>query len=113
MLLIDGLRLGGSYLARSRSRSRHLRQSKIKNLGVPALRDEDVGGLYVPVNDALCMSGVERVCNLDGEREDYVDVYRAIANAVPQRHAVQILHRDERFAIVLADLVYRADVWMV
>ena len=48
---------------------RHLRQAEVENLGVPALRDEDVGRLDVAMNDALRVCGVQRVGNLDGEVE--------------------------------------------
>ena len=46
-----------------------LGQSEIENLGVPALGDENVRGLDVAVDDAFGVRGVERIGNLDGERE--------------------------------------------
>ena len=47
----------------------HLGQAEIENLGVSALGDKDVSGLDVAVDDAFGVSGVERVRNLDGERQ--------------------------------------------
>ena len=45
-------------------RCSYLRQSKIQNLGVPALGDKDVGRLDVAMNDALRVRGVQCVGNL-------------------------------------------------
>jgi len=45
-----------------------LANPKSKNLGVAALGDEDVRGLNVTVDDVFCVSGVEGVRNLDGQR---------------------------------------------
>jgi hypothetical protein len=68
MLLIDGLRLSGSDLAGSRSRSRDLRQSKVENFCTIALGYEDVRRLDVAVDDPLGVGGVkciERVTNCE------------------------------------------------
>jgi len=40
-----------------------------RNFGVPALGDENVGGLDVSMNDALGVGGIERICDLDSERQ--------------------------------------------
>ena len=44
---------------------RHLRQSKIQNLGVSAFRDEDIGGLDVTVDDAFGVGGIESIGDLN------------------------------------------------
>ena len=41
------------------------------------------------------------------------DLQRLAPDAVPERHAVQKLHDDERLTFMLADFVDRADVGMV
>ena len=69
------------------------------------LRDEEVGRLDVAVHDARRVSGVERIGDLDGERQQQFDVERPSRDAVLQRHAIQELHGDERLAVVLADVV--------
>ena len=48
-------------------RRRNLRQSKVQNLGVSALGDEDVRRLDVAMNDAFGVRRVQRIGNLDGE----------------------------------------------
>jgi hypothetical protein len=90
-----------------------MRQPEVQNLGMTALGDENIGGLYVAVNNSLGMSGIERVGDLDREREEQVRFHRTIADAVFQRHAVEKLHDDEGFPVVLADLVNRADVRVI
>ena len=44
-----------------------LGQAEIENFGVSAIGDEDIRRLDVAMNDALGMSGIERVGNLDAE----------------------------------------------
>ena len=77
------------------SAATHFRQTKIKNLGVPALGDENVGGLDVAVNDPLAMSRVERIRDLDCQRKQQFQVQRPTGNAVLQRHAIEKFHGDE------------------
>ena len=47
----------------------HFSQSKIQNLGVTSLGDEDIRGLDVAMDDALGVRGVEGVGDFNGERE--------------------------------------------
>ena len=82
MLFVHRLGIGSGDLARRGRRGRDLRQSEIQNLCVSALGDEDVSRLDVAVDDALGVGGIERVGDLDGEREDQIRVQRAIADAM-------------------------------
>ena len=76
-----------------------------------ALGDEDVGRLDVAVDDAFCVSCVERVGNLDGQGENSLGFHRRPVDAMLQRHAVQKLHGDEgRPVVLLADFVDGADI---
>ncbi len=56
---------------------RELGQAEIENLGLAALRDEDVGRLDVAMYDPAGVCRVERVGDLDGDIEQLVDFERA------------------------------------
>ena len=92
---------------------RQLGQAEVQDLRLPALGDEDVRGLDVAVDDALRVRGVEGVCNLDREIERDFERQRPVVDPVLQRLAVEELHRDERLALGLVDVVHRADVRVV
>ena len=65
------------------------------------------------MNDAFRVSRVERVGNLDSQRQQRFGFERTPCDAVLQGHAVQELHHDERLISVPSDLMDRADVWMI
>jgi hypothetical protein len=46
-------------------RKNTFRQAEIKNLGVPPLGDENVGGFDITMNDAFAVRSIERVGNLE------------------------------------------------
>ena len=78
-----------------------------------AFGDENIGRLDVAVDDALGMSGIESVRNLDRQTEQGLRVHSLSGDALFQRHAVHEFHGDERLTFVLTDLEDRADIWMV
>ncbi len=78
-----------------------------------ALGDKDVGRLDVPVHDALGVGGIERVCYLDGQRKQRLQVQRSNPDHVLQRLAVQKLHRDESFAVLVVNFVDGTDIRMI
>ena len=47
----------------------HFGQPKIQNLGVTALSDEDIGRLYVTVDNSPRMGCIESISDLDGQRQ--------------------------------------------
>src|SRR5580658_7222870 len=93
--------------------SRNLRQPEVENLGMTTLGDKDVRRLDVAVDDSFSMRGIEGIGNLDGKRENQFRFQRMPADAVLQRHAVEILHDDEGLTFALVNLVHYADVGMV
>jgi hypothetical protein len=74
---------------------------------------KEIRGLDIAVNDALAVRRIERVGDLDGERQCRVHVERLAADFVFQRDAVQKLHHDERAIVLLRNFVDRADIGMV
>jgi hypothetical protein len=76
--------------------------------------DEDVGRLDIAVNDARAVRGVQRGGDFDAERQQLFHFQTGMpGEALPQRGSLQILHGDEGAAILLADVVNGADVWMI
>ena len=57
---------------------------------------------------AVCVG--ERVRDLDAEPEDLGCRQRSPRQAIVERLAFEILHDDERLAVVVADVVERADM---
>jgi hypothetical protein len=80
---------------------------------VAAFGDENVGGLDVAVNDVFGVRGVERVGNLNRECEQVFGINGAPVDEVLERLAIEKFHGDEGLAILLADVVNRANVGMV
>ena len=93
--------------------ARHFRQPEVQNLRVPALGDEDIGGLDVAMDDALGVGRVQRVGDLDSSDSNASVSSGLPGDAMLQSFAIQELHGDERLAVLLADLVNRADIGMI
>ena len=64
-----------------------------------ALGHKNIGGFDVAVDDAFCMSCIERVRNLDGERQNQLGFQRTPSDAMLQRQPIQKLHGDEGLTI--------------
>jgi hypothetical protein len=78
-----------------------------------ALGDEKVGRLDVAMDDPLGMGRVEGVGNLDGCIQHLFALHRFSGNQVLEGLALEQFHGDEGLAVVLVDLVNRADIRMV
>jgi hypothetical protein len=80
---------------------------------VPALGDENVRRLDVAVKDALDVRRIQSISDLDGQGQSQLGFHRSACDAVLQRQALQELHGDECFAVLVVNFVNRADVGMV
>ena len=89
---------------------RGLREAEVEHLEMIAVGDEEVRRLDVAVNDAAPVRGVERIGDLAREVEHAMAANRSVFDQLPDGAPFEPLHRDERLALVLAELVDRADV---
>src|SRR5882762_2346340 len=80
---------------------------------MPPLRDKNVGGLDVTMNDAFVVSGIERIGNLDGNGDNTVGIQGACGYQIFQRYAIQVLHGDEGMAFVAPNFVDGADIGVI
>src|SRR6266498_2353355 len=92
---------------------RELGQAKVENLRLRPVRHKDVGRLDVTVNDPLRVRGIQRISDLDGKVEQHLCSYWLAFDQMLERLALQQLHRDEGMALMLVNVVYRADVRMI
>ncbi len=102
----SGLRWAGGGLC-------DLGQAEIQDLRVLALGHKNIRRLNVAMDDSLGVGRVERVGDLDAQRKQRVQFHGTVADDVFQRRAVEVLHDDEGLAVLLANVVDGADIWMV
>src|SRR5262249_28053795 len=69
-----------------------LGQTEIEKFGVTLLRDEDVRGLDIPVNDPGAMRGIQRIRYLRTERQHSGGWQWALCEMLPEVCPLQILH---------------------
>lgn len=64
-----------------------LRESKVKNLRLTAIGDQDIGWLDVDVsvNDPLRVRSIQRISDLDAQIEHGFDLHRLASDPVPER----------------------------
>jgi hypothetical protein len=92
---------------------RELGQAEVEDFGVAAIRDKEVRGLNVAMNDSFAVCGIEPVGDLDASREQSFQFHGTPGHAVLQRGAFQKLQRNERFLVLFTDVIDRADVGMI
>src|SRR4051812_38385314 len=88
-------------------------QSKIQNLGLMALRHKNIGRLDVAMNNALGVSGIKRIRNLNSQVEQLVRFQGLAMDSVLQSLPLQQLHCDEVTSLILGNFVNGADIGMI
>src|SRR6266702_3045490 len=88
-------------------------QPEVENFGVSTLGNEDVRGLYIPMNDARRVRRVKRVGNLNRKRQEQIGLQRKSGDAVLQDDAIQIFHGDKCLPLLLANVINRANIVVV
>src|SRR5262249_980480 len=89
------------------------RQAKIEDFELSALSKEQIGGLYVAMDDSFCMGGIETVGELNRDFQHRTECKRLTVQLLVETLSFQEFHGNKRPAVRLADFVDRADVGMV
>ena len=89
-----------------------LRQPEVEQLHA-GLGQHDVAGLEIAMDDAVAMRGVERRRDFDRVFDRLIRWQRAFRQSIGQRLTLEARHDEEVRALVLADVVERADVGMI
>ncbi len=82
MVRVHVLRCKRIRIARHTPRGTDLGKTKVQNLGVSSLGDEDVRRLDVPVNNSFGMGGIQGVGNLDSDSEQLFQFHRPSGDRV-------------------------------
>ena len=90
-----------------------LRQAEVENLQLPTPCDDQILGLDVAVHDASFVRGGKTGRCLGDHREGLRRLDRAARQQLAQRSSLDVLHRDEVDAILVADIEDADDVRMV
>src|ERR1035441_10429025 len=80
---------------------------------MPTFGHKNVRRLDVAVYDASGMGGIQRVCDVDTQRENQLGLHGTSGNVMFQRQAVEKLHGDEHFAVLVVNFVDGTNVRVV
>src|SRR5438270_418261 len=69
--------------------------------------------LEVSMNDAFGMGCNQRICDLNSNLEKLIEIHRLSVHTLLQALTFQLLHDNEGMAIVVVNIVNRADVGMI
>jgi hypothetical protein len=91
----------------------HFGQPEIDDPHLSVMRQHDVRGFEVAMDDARGVRGGQPGGDLARDARRVVDGERPVLDALAKRLAVVERHRDEQLAVPLADVVHRGDVGVV
>jgi hypothetical protein len=91
----------------------YLCQSEVQNFHRPIVCDFDIGGLQIPVDDALFMRRSQGFRNLGGDGQSFIHVNRTTTNVVGQRFSLHKFHHEEVTAPDFFGAVDRSNVRVV
>jgi hypothetical protein len=82
--------------------------AEVREIGVPVLVEQDVGGLDITVHDTLSVRGGQRSADMIGDAERALERYRPARERVAQAAATQEPH-DQEGAIGFSPVVVEGD----
>src|SRR5712675_1107865 len=88
-------------------------EAEVKNFGMPARSDKNIGWLDVAMNDAFGVSGVQGVGDFDGQGQKRFSIEWRTGNFVLEGGPLKALHGNKSAALVFADVINRADIGMI
>src|ERR1700722_3822932 len=88
-------------------------QSKIENLRVSTLGDENIPWLDIAMDDPLRVRHLKRIGDFDGNGKRGFNIYRTATDAMFQRQAIKKFHCNEALTTVLPNFINRADSGMI
>jgi hypothetical protein len=91
----------------------HFGQSKVEDLGLSPLGNEEVRRLEIAVDNARAMCNVQGIRNLHTEVYDLLGGHGMALDAVLQGGAFEVLHDDVVAVVIIADVIDGADVRMI
>ena len=92
---------------------RDRRQAEVEHLDGAIGPHLDVGRFHIAVDDALLVRGFERLGDLSGDVEGFVDRDGALRDAIRQRRAFHQLHHERDGPVRFLEAVDRGDVGMI
>src|SRR5438094_107171 len=88
-------------------------KAEVEHLYPPFAGDKNVCRFDVAMDECLVVSGGERTGNLNRDIQYFFDRQPSCGDVIFESLTVQVFHRDEWLAPVRADVIHRADPWMV
>src|SRR5262249_57856384 len=90
-----------------------LGKTEVKNFGVTTAGDENVSRFDISMDDAFGMRSIKRIRHVNGEGEERVELMRTVCQRVLECLTIEILHHDERTALVITDFINSTNIRMV